>query len=175
MIGCGTIITNVVCFESLVLVAAQAENNLALSDTANFLDAGLTALGLLTALVITIMRGRLDAENGTRDLLTFLAGNRLIGSTRTLVPKPTSSSTPDPIIPGSTWYMSSGITTSSSHLGSQALVIVEEASLACARQMFGYYACLSGKTADIIPARWLHRASKQEPSRYFVLTQLKTM
>ena len=169
VIGC-VIITNVLWFERLVLVAAQGENNLALSDAANFLDAGLTALGLLTALVITIMRGRLDAENGTRDLLTLLGGNRSIQSTRTLVPKPTSTSTPDSIIPGSTWHTVSGITMSSLHLGSQALVIVEEASLACARQMFGYYSGVSGKTVDIIPARWLHRASKQEPSRYFVLT-----
>lgn len=102
--------------------------------------------------------------------LTFLGGNRSIQSTRTLVPKPTSTSTPDSIIPGSTWHTVSGITMSSLHLGSQALVIVEEASLACARQMFGYYSGVSGKTVDIIPARWLHRASKQEPSRYFVLT-----
>ena len=166
MIGCA-IITSVLCSKRLVLVASQAENDLALSNATNFLDAGLTALGLLTALVITIIRGRLDAENGTRDFFTFLGANRSIQSTRTLVPTPTSIST-SKSISGSLWSTctSLGITLSSSHLGSQALVIVEEASLVCARQMFGYYSGVSGKTIDIISARWLYRANIQHMFGY---------
>ena len=109
-------------------VRAQ-EGNLLLSDTANFLDAGLTALGLVTALVTTVLRRRMDAETNTRDLLTLLRGESQ-GSVKKL-------------------------TIYDQHSLSQVLVLVEESSVTWAQQMFSYYGATTGKAAEIMPVAWL--------------------
>ncbi len=109
-------------------VRAQ-EPNLSLSDGANFLDAGLTALGLITALVTTILRRRLDAETNTRDLLTLLRGQRQ-GSVKVL-------------------------DVYAQHSLSQVLVLVEENSMTWAQQLFSYYGATTGKNAELMPVAWL--------------------
>ncbi|CAK9225852.1 unnamed protein product [Sphagnum troendelagicum] len=109
-------------------VRAQ-ESNLSLSDGANFLDAGLTALGLITALVTTILRRRLDAETNTRDLLTLLRGQRQ-GSVKIL-------------------------DVYAQHSLSQVLVLVEENSATWAQQLFSYYGATTGKNAELMPVAWL--------------------
>lgn len=110
------------------LVRAQ-ESNLLLADTANFLDAGLTALGLVTALVTTVLRRRLDAETNTRDLLTLLGGESQ-ESVKTL-------------------------TITDQHSLSQALVLVEANSKPWAHQLFSYYGATTAKTAELMPVSWL--------------------
>ncbi len=109
-------------------VRAQ-ETNLSLSDGANFLDAGLTALGLITALVTTILRRRLDAETNTRDLLTLLQGRRQ-GSVTILVGD-------------------------ARHSLNQVLVLVEQNSTTWAQQLFSYYGATTGKNAELMPVAWL--------------------
>ncbi len=109
-------------------VRAQ-EPNLSLSDGANFLDAGLTALGLITALVTTILRRRLDAETNTRDLLTLLRGQRQ-GSVKIL-------------------------DVYAQHSLNQVLVLVEENSTTWAKQLFSYYGATTGKIAELMPVAWL--------------------
>lgn len=110
------------------LVRAQ-ESNLLLADTANFLDAGLTALGLVTALVTTVLRRRLDAETNTRDLLTFLRGESA-GAVKTL-------------------------TIYDQHSLSQVLVLVEASSMTWAEQLFSYYSATTGKVAELMRVEWL--------------------
>jgi hypothetical protein len=110
------------------LVRAQ-ESNLLLGDTANFLDAGLTALGLITALVTTVLRRRMDAETNTRDLLTLLGGESQ-GSVKTL-------------------------TVYDQHSLSQVLVLVEETSKTWAHQVFSYYGATTAKRAELMPVAWL--------------------
>lgn len=110
------------------LVRTQ-ESNLLLADTANFLDAGLTALGILTALVTTVLRRRLDAETNTRDLLTLLSGESL-GIVKTLK-------------------------ICDEHSLNQVLVLVEKNSLTWAYQLFSYYGATTGKRAELMSVEWL--------------------
>ena len=106
------------------------ESNLALPDTANFLDAGLTALGLVTALVTTILRRRLDAENNSRDFLTYLKGQR--GK-----------------------YVNV-LDVTSTHSLSKGLLLVEEHAVTWAQQLFSYYGATTYKQIDLMRAVWLH-------------------
>lgn len=106
------------------------ESNLALPDTANFLDVGLTALGLITALVTTILRRRLDAENNTRDFLTYLKGQR--GK-----------------------YVNV-LDVKSTHSLSKGLVLVEEHAVTWAQQLFSYYGATTYNPIALIRAVWLH-------------------
>lgn len=120
---------SVIAFGCRVPLVRAQESNLLLADTANFLDAGLTALGLVTALVTTILRRRLDAETNTRDLLT-LFGGEAGGSVKTLA-------------------------VGDQHSLSQVLMLVEENSKMWAHQVFSYYGATSAKRTELLPVAWL--------------------
>lgn len=86
-------------------------------------------------LVTTLMRGRLDAENNTRDLLILMMGQR-------------PDMRPVKGLGGSN-------AAQADHSLSKALLIVEEKAVAWARQLYSYYGATSGKTIDFMEARWL--------------------